>query len=82
MSIRLSIISQVLSPTYNLAKDLNRIITPYIPIKYTLKSSADFIDMLQGTNATGIIASLDVESLFTNVPIDQTINIIFYSYQS
>jgi len=70
------IISQVLTPTYQLAKTLNKIITPFIPNQYMLKSTDDFLDLLQNHNSTGIIASLDVESLFTNVPIDDTIEII------
>ena len=70
------IISQIPTPTYDLAKKLNKIISPYIPNKFCLKSSADFIDLLQTHKQEGIIASLDVESLFTNVPINDTIEII------
>ena len=70
------IISQIPTPTYNLAKTLNQIIVPYMPNQYTLKSSSDFIDLLRTNSCNGIIASLDVESLFTNVPIDATIEII------
>lgn len=70
------IISQVLTPTYNLAKSLNKIIGPYIPNQYSLKCTNDFIDLLHTSKSNGIIASLDVESLFTNVPIDETIDII------
>ena len=70
------IISQCPTPTYQLAKDLNNIITPFMPTNYSLRSTNDFIDILQTTRPQGIIASLDVESLFTNVPIDSTINII------
>ena len=70
------IISQIPTPTYDLAKRLNKIITPYAPSKYTLKSSNDFVDLLQTSKNRGIIASLDIESLFTNVPIDTTIQII------
>ena len=70
------IISQVPTPTYQLAKTLNQIITPYIPKDYMLNSTNDFIDVLQANSNNGIIASLDVESLFTNVPIDETIDII------
>ena len=66
------IISQIPTPTYNLAKRLNQIISPYIPNQFCLKSSADFIDLLQTNKQEGIIASLDVESLFTNVPINDT----------
>jgi hypothetical protein len=34
---------------------------------------------LQGKKPNGIIASLDVESLFTNVPVSDTIDIILES---
>ena len=48
----------------------------YIPYKYMLKSTNDFIDLIQLQKSNGILASLDVESLFTNVPIEDTIKII------
>ena len=70
------IISQVTTPTYKVAKRINEIITPYIPGKYSLKSTDEFIDILQSTTPEGTLASLDVESLFTNVPVDETIDII------
>ena len=70
------IISQIPTPTYQLAKTLNKLITPYIPNDYMLTSTNDFIDILHTSSNQGIIASLDVESLFTNVPIDETIDII------
>ena len=70
------IISQIPTPTYNLAKKINNIISPYIPKNYTVNSSSQFVDILLGNEASGILASLDVESLFTNVPIDTTIDII------
>ena len=70
------IISQVLTPTYNLAKNINTIINPYIPNNYTLKSTNEFIDLLNANNCIGLTASLDVESLFTNVPVNETIKII------
>ena len=70
------IISQVLTPTYNLAKTINNIITPYTPNNYMLNSTNEFIDLLNISSCRGLIASLDVESLFTNVPVDDTINII------
>ena len=70
------IISQIPTPTYKLAKTINKIISQYIPNEYLLKSSNDFIDLLHSNSPQGILASLDVESLFTNVPIDETIEII------
>ena len=75
------IISQIPTPTYNLAKRINKIIAPYMPDQYSLKSSNDFVDLLDDNVNDGVIASLDVQSLFTNVPIDSTIEIILqYTY--
>ena len=70
------IISQIPSPTYKLAKILNNIITPYVPNQFSLRSSDEFLDLLHSHPNQGIIASLDVESLFSNVPIVETIEII------
>ena len=70
------IISQVLTPTYEIAKTLNAIMTPYIPNTYMLNSTNQFIDLLKSSTCIGYTASLDVESLFTNVPVDETIEII------
>ena len=77
------IISQVTTPTYQVAKKLNSILTPYIPIGRSVKSATEFIDILHTTPACNNISSLDIESLFTNVPVDETINIILKRvYQS
>ena len=70
------IISQVPTPTYELAKELNKVIQPYIPVASTLQSTDEFVDLLKCTKPQGILASLDVESLFTNVPVEDTIEII------
>ena len=51
-------------------------ITPYLPAKYQLNSTDDFLQILRATTPHGILASLDVESLFTNVPVMETIDII------
>ncbi|XP_076041901.1 uncharacterized protein LOC143025777 [Oratosquilla oratoria] len=61
------IISQIPTPTYQLAKQLNDLITPYIPTVHALRSTDEFVDLLRNTNPQGILASLDVESLFSNV---------------
>ncbi|XP_069180193.1 uncharacterized protein [Procambarus clarkii] len=66
------IISQISSPTYRLAKRLNGLLTPYVPCAFSLKSPKEFVDLLRGSRTTGIRTSLDVESLFTNVPVDKT----------
>ena len=70
------IISQTPTPCYKLAKRLNELLKPFIPAKYSLSSVDEFIDILRTTNPTGQLASIDVESLFTNVPVETTIQII------
>ena len=70
------IISQVCTSTYKLAKRLNGLLKPYIPSKYSINSSDEFLDLLRAKRPEGEIASIDVESLFTNVPVDDTIEII------
>jgi hypothetical protein len=65
--------SQVTTPTYNVAKQLNNIIAEYLPAQYVIKSTDEFLQILRTTTPTGLMASLDVESLFTNVPVEDTI---------
>ena len=70
---------------YHLAKTFNKIIQPFIPNKYMLKSTNDFVDLVQLKESYGILASLDVVSMFTNVPISDTITIILehtYNHKS
>jgi PHD/YefM family antitoxin component YafN of YafNO toxin-antitoxin module len=70
------IISQLPSPTHDVAKILNTLLAPYCPSDYCVNSSVGFIDLIKAKPPTGLLASLDVESLFTNVPVDETINLI------
>ena len=70
------IISQVTSPIYEISKQINGIITKYMPQKFMINSTDEFINIIRTTSPTGRMASLDVESLFTNVPIIETIEII------
>ena len=70
------IISQIPTPTYTTAKCLNNIITAYLPAKYQINSTDDFLQLIRATNSNGILASMDVESLFTNVPVLTTVDII------
>ncbi|XP_066946915.1 uncharacterized protein [Macrobrachium rosenbergii] len=54
------ITSQIPAPTYH----------------HSLKSSAEFLEALRAAPNGGCIASMDVEFLFTNVPVDETIQMI------
>ena len=70
------IISQMTAPTYKTAKQLNNVIKKYLPPGYMLKSTTEFVHLLEGQSSEGNLYSLDVESLFTNVPVNRTIDII------
>lgn len=70
------IISQIPTPTYKVAKRLNDLLQPYLPAGYSLRSVDEFLDILRTRKPSGILASIDVESLFTNVPVETTIQII------
>jgi len=69
-------ISQIPTPIHEVGKQLNRIITPYLPAKYQINSTDEFLQILKASKPTGMMASLDAESLFTNVPLMRTIDII------
>ena len=70
------IISHVTTPTYRTAKEIDSIIKRYLPQGKMLKSSTEFVELLSGHEYSGNLYSLDVESLFTNVPVHRTIIII------
>ena len=70
------IISQIGSPTYKLAKFLLSFIQPFTTNEYTVRDTFHFVSMLDGKDHRLIMASLDVESLFTNIPLDETIDIV------
>jgi hypothetical protein len=72
------VVSMIGTPEYQLAKFLDNLIKPNIPDTYMLNSTKDFIDRINFTNVkpNDIMVSLDVCSLFTNVPLTETINII------
>ncbi|XP_068203705.1 uncharacterized protein [Palaemon carinicauda] len=68
--------SQCPTPIYSQAKRLDNLLTPYIPNVYSVASSAEFLSKLKGSPTSGNIASLDVESLSTNIPVGETIDLI------
>ena len=80
-----TIISQIGTPTYDVAKNINRIITPYLDKQYMVESSYDLINILRIINTNCKLASIDVESLFSNVPVLETTEIIInkvFNHQS
>ena len=65
-------------PVYKLAKLLDLAVKPFIPDKYILQYSTDFKEKLHQFKfkPNQILVSFDVNSLFTNVPLNETINFI------
>ena len=74
------IISAVGTYNYKLAKFLVEILTPHVNVnsKYVIKDTFDFVNKVAhlNTNVDKSMLSFDVESLFTNIPTLETIDII------
>ena len=72
------IISNIGTATYELAKYLSKILEPLGKNNFTIKNSFDLINRLkEETIPEGyVMVSFDVKSLFTNVPLDRTLDII------
>ena len=68
------ILSAINTPGYNLAKFLIPILEPLIYNKVTIKDSFSFAKEITMCDSSWYMASLDVESLFTNIPLNETIN--------
>lgn len=70
------ITSAIGTPPYNTAKELTDLLKPITVNKFCVKDSFSFA---QEISALGLgkhfMASLDVQSLFTNIPLNETINI-------
>ena len=71
------IISQIGTPTYDIAKQLNATLKKYIPSGYMVNSTDEFLNILRASgDRRGLLGSLDVDSLFTQVPVTDTVDII------
>ena len=79
------IVSCIGSYSYNLAKFLVNMLRPINTGKYCVKDSFTFAKSINGLTNAKFMASLDVSSLFTNVPLQETIDIcaqkLFHSNQ-
>ena len=66
------------TPECQLAKFLDLIIKNYIPDSYHIKCMNHFLDEINTFKfiVDHKLVSFDMQSLFTNVPLDETINII------
>ena len=73
-----SIVSDINTSTYNLAKFLSKLLSPLRQSDHNVRSTKDFIQNIKRENipTSYKMVSFDVKSLFTDVPLDRTINII------
>ena len=72
------IISSIGTHNYELAKYLNEILAPLIPSQYSCKDTFTFIEDLRIASdevSDKYIVSYDVVSLFTNIPLHETIDL-------
>ena len=72
------VVSMINTPEYNLSKYLDAYIKPNIPKRYMLNSTNEFLDKINefSLNGNEYMVSFDVVSLFTNVPLIETIDIV------
>ena len=69
------ILSAINTPTYQLAKFLIPILEPLTKNEFVTKDSFTFSEDIRKQNVNHFMASFDVDSLFTNIPLNETINI-------
>ena len=70
------IISSLGTFNYQLAKWLSDLLVPHLPTDYTASDTFSFVEDLSKQNLRGkTMVSFDVVSLFTNIPLHETIDI-------
>ena len=69
------ILSAIGTPTYKLSKFFVPLLTPLTLNEYTIKDSFSFAEELSNYDSNLVMASFDVESLFTNIPLQETIEL-------
>ena len=71
------VLSAYTTASFNLAKYIVKLLNPIAYNEYSVKNSYDFINDLSNFNfRNGVLVNFDVESLFTAIPVEETINII------
>ena len=70
------IVSSIGSYNYNLAKFLTSILGPHVPMDHCAADSFTFVnDLKQVSSQNRYMVSFDVVSLFTNIPLKETVNL-------
>ena len=69
------------TPDVQFSENSQQILSPYVPATYSLNSSAEFVDLIKSQGKRGMLTSVDSTSLFTNVPVEKTTDILVrYAY--
>ena len=69
------ILSAINTPSYSLAKFLVPLLAPIATNRFVCKDSFSFATEVRNQNPDLYMSSFDVDSLFTNIPLDETIEI-------
>ena len=70
------IVSSIGTYNYNLAKFLCSLLSPRLPSEFSTQDSFTFVKELNQVSLNGkFLVSFDVTSLFTNIPLNETINL-------
>ena len=69
------ILSAIGTPTYKIAKFLVPVLNCLTVNEFTIKDSFPFAKEIVDQDRSLFMASLDVDSLFTNIPLDEIINV-------
>ena len=77
-----SIMSAIKTPTHNLAKFLVPLLESITTNIYTVKNSFEFSKEIADQDPGLFMASLDVESVFTNIPLEEAISVCCDSFFS
>ena len=74
------ILSVIGTPTYKLAKCLVPILSDITQNEFTVKDFFTFVDKILTEDSDLYMASLDIDALFTNIPLDDTIDICLKNF--
>ena len=69
------ILSAIGTPTYKLAKFCDQLLKPLTNNEYTIKDSFSFAKEVLEFEASLFMASFDIKSLFTNIPLTERLNL-------
>ena len=70
------IVSSIGTFNYNLARFLRDLLSPLVPNDYSWKDTFSFVSQIKNANlCPKFLVSYDVTSVFTNIPLQETINV-------